>query len=609
MRSFCHSIQLYAWFALFMTSWITTAAGQDRVALIKGDSGWKMQVDKKTFYVKGFTWSHCPVGMKYDYDLFQEEKPAIEAALKRDMSLIRKAGGNTIRGVVPVPWMKYIHETYGMHFISNDHCGRYGLTIDGKYVAQINYADPKTREIIKANWRKIATEYRDAPGLIAHALGNENNYGLEWKSAEVENLPVGEQHRAKARYLYSLFNEIAVEIKKIDPNHPVGIVNGDLQYLDLIAELCPDIDYLGVNAYRGGSFSDLFDKVAAKLGKPVMLMETGCDAYNAHEKREDQLSQARIIHSNWIDLYKNSARNGGSGNCIGAVVFQWADEWWKKGQQTNLTVHDTEGSWHHKWYEHDAAAEKNMNEEWFGICSIRREATDGAHLIQPRAAYFALKDLWRHNPYTLGEAGLKALKLNEPKISEAAKSAARTTDSLLSKAEIPYRKPRILKLPAIVYSEGGGQQPWSPSGYMPEHNSISMDLNCTTRPHSGKTCLKVSYSSGGDWSGVTWQDPANDWENNSPGGYDLHGANELTFWTRGEKGGEKVKISMGGPLTGTYPNTASAELGEIVLGTQWKQYKLSLAGKDMRRIKNPFTVVVAGSGFAFRLYIDDVVYK
>lgn len=75
--------------------------------------------------------------------------------------------------------MNHIHETYGMHFIVNDHCGRYGLTIDGTYVAQITYADPNTREIIKDNWRKIATKYRDVPGLIAHDLGNGNIYGLE----------------------------------------------------------------------------------------------------------------------------------------------------------------------------------------------------------------------------------------------------------------------------------------------------------------------------------------------------------------------------------------------------------------------------------------------
>ena len=63
-------------------------AAEDGVKLVKGDNGWKMVVDGKDFYVKGFTWSHCPVGMKYDYDLFAEKESDIKAALKRDMSLI-----------------------------------------------------------------------------------------------------------------------------------------------------------------------------------------------------------------------------------------------------------------------------------------------------------------------------------------------------------------------------------------------------------------------------------------------------------------------------------------------------------------------------------------
>ena len=584
-------------------------AAEDGVKLVKGDNGWKMVVDGKDFYVKGFTWSHCPVGMKYDYDLFAEKESDIKAALKRDMSLIQKTGGNTIRGVVPKKWMKHIHETYGVHFVSNDHCGRYGLEIDGKYVSKINYADPATREIIKKNWRKIAKEHRDSPGLIAHALGNENNYGLEWKSAEIENLPEGERHKAKARHLYSMFNEVAVEIKKIDPDHPVGIVNGDLQYLDLIVELCPDIDYLAVNTYRGGNYSDLFDVVAEKLGKPVLLMETGCDAYNAVKKGEDQLSQAQMIHKNWVDLYRNTALNGGAGNCIGAMVFQLSDEWWKKGQQVNLTVHDTEGSWHHKWYLFDAEAEKNMNEEWFGVCSIREEAIDGAHLIQPRMAAFALKDLWQHDPYTLGERKVKGLKLDEAKIARESKAAAELTTSLLSKAQVPYRKPKKLDLPAIVYGEDGTGGFWAPSGVMPPENSLAIDSRCKTKPHTGETCMKISYNSGGNWAGLMWQHPENDWDNNSPGGFDLTGAKQLSFWARGDEGGEKVKISLGGPLEGKYPNTASADLGEIVLTKKWKEYTVSLNGKDLRRIKNPFTFAVAGNGFPFHFYLDDISYR
>ncbi|MEM1083326.1 MAG: hypothetical protein AAGI48_04340 [Verrucomicrobiota bacterium] len=584
-------------------------AGADTVKFVKDDGSWKLLIDDAPYYVKGFTWSHTPVGMKYDYNLFGEDESAIKAAIKRDMSLIEKAGGNTLRGVFPKKWMHYIHEHHGMRFIANDYCGRYGLTIDGSFVENVNYADPVVREIVKENWRKLATEYKDSPALLAHALGNENNYGLEWKSAEIENLPVGEQHRAKARHLYSLFNEVTLEIKKIDPDHPVGIVNGDLQYLDLIAELCPDIDFLGVNAYRGKDYSDMFERVAQTLDKPVLLMETGCDAYNAHEKREDQLSQARMIHDNWIDLYRNTADNGGEGNCIGALAFQWADEWWKEGQNVNLTVHNTEAGWHHQEYRHDAAAPNNMNEEWFGVCSIREEAVDGAHIIQPRAAYFVLKDLWKRDPYHLSSEELEQLTFDGPAMMAASGKAAAETDRLLQKAEAPYWKAQQVELPAAVYREGDHETLWQPSGVMPEENFITLDPNCQIKPFAGKSCLKIRYTSGGDWSGIQWQSPEGDWENNSPGGFDLSGATRLRFHARGEKGGEKIKVSMGGSLTGKYPNTASADLGELVLESDWKEYTLPLDGKDLRRIKNPLTLVMAGSGFPFTIYLDEVVYE
>jgi len=250
-----------------------------------------------------------------------------------------------------------------------------------------------------------------------------------------------------------------------------------------------------------------------------------------------------------------------------------------------------------------------MNEEWFGVCSIRREAIDGAHLIQPRESYFALANLWKHDPYTLGVEGLAALSLDEAGIIASTKEAAKTTEGLLAKAEVPYAKPVKLDLPVAVYREAGGEQPWAASGAMPDPNFIRLEFDCKTQPHVGETCLRVSYRSGGDWSAMMWQHPAGDWDNNSPGGFDLTGATELSFWARGKQGGEKAKISIGGPLTGFYPNTVSAELGEIVLGTEWKEYIIPLAGKDLRRIKNPLTIAVAGSGFPFEFYLDEVIYR
>ncbi len=87
--------------------------------------------------------------------------------------------------------------------------------------------------------------FRDTPGLLMWLLGNENNYGLAWTSFEIEALPEGERDAARARYLYSLFGEVIVAIKARDPDAPVAIANGDIQYIDLIAEECKGLDVLG----------------------------------------------------------------------------------------------------------------------------------------------------------------------------------------------------------------------------------------------------------------------------------------------------------------------------------------------------------------------------
>ncbi|MEM9080493.1 MAG: hypothetical protein AAGC74_07380 [Verrucomicrobiota bacterium] len=596
-------------FGLLFTLFLAPLTLSAKTTLQKTDNGWQMLVDDQPFFVKGFTWSHTPVGHKYDYNLFAESDDAIKAALKRDLTLIRDAGGNTLRHIIPLEWMDYVHQNYGLYFVANDYCGRYGMTIDGKFIAHTDYSDPQVRDIIKQTWRDLATKYKDAPGLLLHALGNENNYGLEWKSAAVENLPVGEQQTAKARHLYSLFNEVALEIKKIDPHHPVGIVNGDLQYLDLIKELCPDIDYLGVNAYRGPTYSSLFQEVEETLGIPVIFMETGCDAYHAVKQAEDQLSQAEMIHSNWIDIYKNTASNGGSGNCLGGLHFQWADEWWKHGQQYDLTIHNTTATWHHSQYFHDADAENNMNEEWFGVCAISREALDGAHLIRPRAAYFTLKNLWKHNPYTLGATKLSQLNFDTISITSQTQQSDAEFEARLAQAEIPYHDTPKTNLPATIYSEHSSEMLWASSGIMPDPNFIALNTNCTTKPHSGDTCLEIKYNSGGDWSGLQWQSPDGDWDNNAPGGFDLTGATVLKLWARGQNGGEQAELSLGGPLTGLYPNTAQTNFGTITLTPEWQEFTFPLANLDLRRIKNPLTLILKGNGFPYRIYLDDITFE
>lgn len=106
-----------------------------------------------------------------------------------------------------------------------------------------------------------------------------------------------------------------------------------------------------------------------------------------------------------------------------------------------------------------------------------------------------------------------------------------------------------------------------------------------------------------------WQSPAEDW-GDKPGGWDLSGAKKLTFWARGEKGGEEVNFSFG--LLGAdkkFPDSDKGETGKIKLTKEWQQHSIALAGKDLSQIKTGFCWVVAGNGHPVTFYLDDIQWK
>jgi len=166
-------------------------------------------------------------------------------------------------------------------------------------------------------------------------------------------------------------------------------------------------------------------------------------------------------------------------------------------------------------------------------------------------------------------------------------------------------------LPLVIYSDGQKSNPWIASGYMgSDVSQVKMDANCTDSPHSGKTCLKVDFTSGDGWGGVQWQSPANDWENQKPGGYDLTGAKKLTFWAKGAKGGEVVSFFCGGKQDDKpYHNTADGKLDKVALTADWKEYTIDLTGKDLTRIKSGFEWVLGASGSPVEFYLDDIQYE
>jgi hypothetical protein len=286
----------------------------------------------------------------------------------------------------------------------NHSFGRYGLTIDGVWKPNTEYSDAKTRELLLKEVTQMATDYKDTKGLLLFLLGNENNYGLFWDGAETENIPVNDRKSTiRARSMYKLFNEAVVAMKAIDTNHPMAICNGDLLFLDIIAEECKDVDVFGTNVYRGVSFGDLFERVKKEYGKPVLFTEFGSDAFNVLTNQEDQNAQAFYLKGNWKEIYENAAGLGKSGNSIGGFTFQFSDGWWKYGQTKNLDVHDSNASWSNGGYQKDfTEGQNNMNEEWFGICAKGPTNEKGHYQLYPRAAYYVLKDIHKLNPFKEG---------------------------------------------------------------------------------------------------------------------------------------------------------------------------------------------------------------
>ena len=389
-------------------------AQTNQVQVVQDGEGMKLVVNGEDFMINGMNWDYIPIGTNtVNANFWTKSDDVIRAGLDHEMSLLKNMGVNVIRQYtgVPAKWIQYIYENYGIYTMLNHSFGRYGLTLNGVWTPVTIYDDPTTMDFLMTEMKELVEGYKDTPGLLLYLLGNENNYGLFWAGAETEDFPDDEGRiqfigESRGRPMYRLMNEAAKMMKSMDTSHPVAICNGDVLFIDIVAEECKDVDIYGTNTYRGVSFGDMFKVVKDKLNKPVMFTEFGADAFSAVENKEDQYSQAYYMVGNWKEIYENAAGVGNVGNSIGGFTFQFSDGWWKYGfdDRKNADVHDNNASWSNGGYARDlpAEGENNMNEEWFGICAKGATNPRGLYELYPRAAYYALKEAHQLNPYDDG---------------------------------------------------------------------------------------------------------------------------------------------------------------------------------------------------------------
>ena len=145
----------------------------------------------------------------------------------------------------------------------------------------------------------------------------------------------------------------------------------------------------------------------------------------------------------------------------------------------------------------------------------------------------------------------------------------------------------------VYYDKGTRENHFIPSGFMPNGKCIQFDDAWKENCHEGKTCIKVVYDvkcslDDERWAGIFWLNPANNWGTRK-GGFNLEGANQLTFWARGERGGERIEEFAVGGIAGNYPDSDFAMIGPVILENEWRQYTIDLRGKDLTYISGGFS--------------------
>ena len=170
------------------------------------------------------------------------------------LEILADSGGNSIR-------------TWGAENALEvlDRAQKHGLTVTlgiwlGHKEHGFKYDDPaQTSQQLKKSLSAVA-KLKDHPALLMWGIGNE-----------MEGYDGGGDPK-----VWSAVEEIAKEIKKLDPNHPTMTVVAEIggERVSAIHKHCPNIDVIGINSYGGApSLPERYAKAGGT--KPYVITEFG----------------------------------------------------------------------------------------------------------------------------------------------------------------------------------------------------------------------------------------------------------------------------------------------------------------------------------------------
>ncbi|MBU0469462.1 MAG: hypothetical protein KKD07_05900 [Candidatus Omnitrophica bacterium] len=200
------------------------------------------------------------------------------------------------------------------------------------------------------------------------------------------------------------------------------------------------------------------------------------------------------------------------------------------------------------------------------------------------------------------------------------KKPAQVKEKAVNKIEVKQSEKEVVVKnsfkPFYIYSNKGSRENhYVPSGFMPNGKCLAFSDAYTENCYSEETCMRIVYGvqcsrEDQNWAGIYWLNPPNNWGQRK-GGYNLTGAQKLSFWAKGENGGEQIQeITIGG-ITGNYPDSDIAVIGPIILTKEWKQYTVDLRGKDLSYISGGFSWTTSADVNAQSciFYLDEIKFE
>ncbi|MBI5761630.1 MAG: hypothetical protein HZA46_24230 [Planctomycetales bacterium] len=543
------------------------------------------------------------------------------------LKALAAAGGNSVR-------------TWGADKLERvlDEAQQNGITVAvgiwlGHERHGFNYNDADQVAKLAESVRETILKFKDHPAVLLWGLGNE-----------MEGYEKGDNAA-----IWLAINNLAGMVKRLDPDHPtmtvVAEIGGDR--VKNIHRLCPDIDIVGINTYAGAASIPERYKEAGGT-RPYLLTEFGPPG--TWETTKTAWGVAPELTSTekatWYRKSYEAAVTSQRGRCLGSYAFVWGSKQEATATWFGLLLPD--GS--------RLGAVDTLTELWTGKAPtnrcpiIRSFKLDGADQVEPKSIVRVsldaadperdpIKVRWvlQREPSAYGQGGdaeevpptfpdaivradNSSVEVRLPAdgggyrlfafVNDDHGGAAVANVALLVKGPVPVPSAKPATLPLVVYDEATREKPpFAPTGWMGNTKGMKLDESCETQPHAGKTCLRFDFIPKEGWGGIVWQNPPGDW-GDRPGGWNVSGAKRLTFWARGERGGEVASFQFG--LLGKdkkFSDTATGKLDKVALTTKWQRLEIDITGQDLSRIKTGFACVVAAEGQPVTLYLDDIAFE